>query len=74
MAMRREMINAYAESMFFSYLSMLVVDVRFSWLAMSATVVKSVRSCVENVVRSEEEVYGTEKKSLSSATIVALYS
>jgi hypothetical protein len=53
---------------------MLVADVRFSWLAMNTTVVKRVRSCVENVVRSEEEVYGTEKKSLGSATIVALNS
>jgi hypothetical protein len=41
---------------------------------MKATVVKSVRSCVENVLRGEEEVYGTEKKSIGSATTVALYS
>lgn len=64
----------YASSMLFSFLHMLVAVVRFSWLAMNTTVVKRVRSCVENVFRGEEEVYGTEKKSLGSATIVALYS
>ena len=60
--------------MLFSSLHMLVADVIFSWLAMNVTVVRRVRTCVENIVRGEEEVYGTEKKSLGSATIVALYS
>jgi hypothetical protein len=40
-----------AVSILFCPLHMLVAEVSFSWPAMSATVVRRVRTCVENVVR-----------------------
>lgn len=43
-------MSNYAVSILFCSLPMLVVEARFSWLAMSATVVRRVRTCVENVV------------------------
>ena len=71
----RETMTVYAVSILYCSLHMLVAEARFEWPAMSATVVRRVRTCVENIVRGlgREGVYVRQKKNFGRATIAAVH-